>query len=87
MGALVLLGFMDRLGRRQASGLVCLLVPMALWNLPFGPLSSNGDTLTLALGLLLVLRTPVPRPVAGPGAPAAGPAPVDHGGRDLVPAA
>jgi capsular polysaccharide biosynthesis protein len=58
MGALVLLGLADRLGRREASGLVCLLVPMALWALPFGPMASNIDTLTLALGLLLMARRP-----------------------------
>ncbi|MCA0144558.1 hypothetical protein [Blastococcus sp. LR1] len=72
MGALVLLGLADRLGRREASGLVCLLVPMALWALPFGPMASNVDTLTLALGLLLVARRPraAEDPATGPTGPA-----------------
>ena len=69
MGGLAVVGFMEQFGRRRASGLACLLVPMALWNLPFGPLSSNMDTLTLALGLLLLLRRPLPR---HPGDPDAG---------------
>jgi capsular polysaccharide biosynthesis protein len=60
MCALVVTGAADRLGRREASGLVCLLVPMALWGLLFGPLESNVDTLVLALGLLLVPRGPRP---------------------------
>lgn len=60
MGALVVTGAADRLARRQASGLVCLLVPMALWGLLFGPLESNVDTLVLALGLLLLPRFPPP---------------------------
>jgi capsular polysaccharide biosynthesis protein len=85
MGALIVLGFMERLGRRQASGLVCLLVPMALWNLAFGPLSSNGDTLILALGLLLVARPPVPRRAGAPGVPVGNPAPADLRGRGLLP--
>lgn len=55
-GALVVAGLADRLARRQASGLVCLLAPMALWGLAFGPLASNADTLVLALGLLLLPR-------------------------------
>jgi hypothetical protein len=84
MGALVVLGFMDRYGRRQASGLACLLVPMALWNLAFGPLSSNVDTLILALGLLLLPR-PVPRPPGPAGVDAAAPSPVTHDGRGLIP--
>ncbi len=57
-GALVVSGLAARLGRREASGLVCLLAPMALWGLLFGPMASNVDTLTLALGLLLVPRRP-----------------------------
>ena len=61
MGALVLLGLADQLARRQASGLVCLLVPTALWGLLFGPMASNADTLVLALGLLLLPRDPRPR--------------------------
>ncbi len=64
-GALVVIGLADRLRRRQASGLVCLAVPMALWGLPFGPMASNVDTLTLALGLLLLARGPQ----TGDGAP------------------
>ncbi len=56
--ALVVSGLAARLGRREASGLVCLLAPMALWGLLFGPLASNVDTLTLALGLLLLPRRP-----------------------------
>lgn len=67
MAGLIVVGFTERFGRREASGLVCLLVPMALWNLPFGPLASNMDTLILALGLLLAGR---------PGRP--GSAPVDE---------
>ncbi|WP_369257934.1 hypothetical protein [Geodermatophilus amargosae] len=75
MGVLVVTGLADRLARRQASGLVCLLVPMALWGLPFGPMASNADTLTLALGLLLL-----PRAVrASGGSP--------DGGRDRAPSA
>jgi hypothetical protein len=58
MGALVTIGLADRLGRRQASSLACLVVPMALWGLLFGPMASNADTLTLALGLLLTARRP-----------------------------
>ncbi len=58
MGVLVAAGFADRFGRREASPLACLLLPIALWNLAFGPLESNVDTLTLALGLLLVARPP-----------------------------
>jgi capsular polysaccharide biosynthesis protein len=58
MGALVVRGLAAQLARRQASGLVCLLVPMALWGLPFAPIASNVDTLTLALGLLLLTRRP-----------------------------
>jgi hypothetical protein len=56
MGALVVHGFSEQLGRRRASGLVSLLVPLGLWDLAFGPLSSNVPTLTLALGLVLVTR-------------------------------
>jgi hypothetical protein len=76
-GVLVLLGIAIQLGRRQASGLVCLLVPTALWGLLFGPMESNVDTLTLALGLLLLARPPRARTaqVAPPGAAASsGPA-------------
>jgi hypothetical protein len=56
--ALVVAGLAAQLRRREASGLVCLLVPMALWGLLFGPMASNADTLTLALGLLLLPRRP-----------------------------
>jgi capsular polysaccharide biosynthesis protein len=70
-GALVVSGLAARLGRREASGLVCLLAVMALWGLLFGPIASNVDTLTLALGLLLLPR----RPVASGSGPGAGPAP------------
>lgn len=74
MGALVVVGLADRLGRRQASGLACLLAPMALWGLAFGPMASNADTITLALGLLLLPRRPrVARPDDGPPDAAADP--------------
>jgi hypothetical protein len=56
MGVLGLHGLVTAVGRRTASGLACCLVPMGLWDLPFGPLQDNLPTLTLALGLLLVAR-------------------------------
>lgn len=67
MGALVVRGLAVQLGARSASGLVCFLVPLGLWNLAFGPLPSDVSALTLGLGLLLVTRTPHPAPaVAAP---------------------
>jgi len=79
-GVLLLLGIANQLGLRQASGLVCLLVPTALWGLLFGPMESNVDTLTLALGLLLLARAPresgaqvPPRRETAPLGPADGP--------------
>ncbi|MGY1708523.1 hypothetical protein ACI8AC_03340 [Geodermatophilus sp. SYSU D00758] len=65
MGALMVLGLVDRLAHRQASGLVCFLVPLGLWSLAFGPLSTDARILTLALGLLLVTRRPAPPTRAG----------------------
>ncbi|SFN98618.1 Capsular polysaccharide biosynthesis protein [Geodermatophilus obscurus] len=71
MGALVVTGFAEQARRRTASGLVCLLLPMALWGLLFGPIASNTDTLVLALGLLLLPR----RPAEDDDSPGAGPLP------------
>ncbi|RZU34454.1 hypothetical protein [Blastococcus saxobsidens] len=73
-GVLVLIGLAEQLARRQASGLVCLLVPMALWGLFFGPMASNVDTLVLALGLLLRPRVPIREDGAIAAAPAPKPA-------------
>jgi hypothetical protein len=56
MAALSAHGLADRLRHRRASGLVCALVALGLWDLAFGPLSDNLPILTLALGLLLVAR-------------------------------
>jgi capsular polysaccharide biosynthesis protein len=56
MAALGVHSLVTAVGRRTASGLVCCLVPMGLWDLAFGPLQDNLPTLTLALGLLLVVR-------------------------------
>jgi capsular polysaccharide biosynthesis protein len=71
MAALGVHGLAFSVGRRTASGLVCWLIPMALWDLAFGPLQDNQPTLTLALGLLLVVRESRP----GRGRPSAG---ADH---------
>jgi hypothetical protein len=61
MAGLAAHGLADGLRSRRATGLVCAVVPLGLWCLPFGPLADNLPTLTLALGLLLVAR---PRPAA-----------------------
>ena len=77
-------GLAAAVGRRTASGLVCCLVPMGLWDLAFGPLQDNQPTLTLALGLLLVLhesRTGRGRP--SDGAAVVGPDPT--AGHERVP--
>jgi hypothetical protein len=60
LAGLMVHGLVDALGRRQASGLVCCLVPMALWFLAFGPLQDNMPTVTLVVGLLLLPRRPRP---------------------------
>lgn len=69
MGLLSVHGLADQVRHRRASGLVCALVPLGLWDLAFGPLSDNVPTLTLGLGLLLVAK---PRRREGRGRAAAG---------------
>jgi hypothetical protein len=61
MGGLLVHGLVQALGDRRASGLVCFLVPLGLWNLAFGPLPSDVSALTLGLGLLLVAAAPSTR--------------------------
>jgi capsular polysaccharide biosynthesis protein len=79
MGGLVVAGLGDRLPRRAAPGLICWLVPQVLWSLAFGPFASDGPALVLALGLLLVARSPAAGPEVAPAAqpalPTARPAP------------
>lgn len=63
------------LARRHLSGLVCFLVPTALWYLAFGPLPTDLDVISLALGLALLPRTgtDVPSPEHGSAVPDRGP--------------
>jgi hypothetical protein len=57
MGVLIAAGLADRLRRRTASGLVCLLALTSLWFLAFGTVWSNLLQVTFTVGLLLPLAT------------------------------
>jgi capsular polysaccharide biosynthesis protein len=72
MAALMVHALAERILEGNASGLVCLLVPMGLWDLAFGPLQDNLPTVTLALGLLLLDRLPRRRDEAAARAPSTG---------------
>lgn len=60
MAALLVHALAERVLHREASGLACVLVPLALWFLAFGPLQDNLPTVTIALGLVLLPRRPWP---------------------------
>lgn len=54
------------LARRRASALVCFLVPTALWFLAFGPLPTDLDVISLALGVALLPREGTVAEASGP---------------------
>jgi hypothetical protein len=70
--------------RRRAPALVCFLVPTALWYLAFGPLPTDFDVVSLALGL--VLLPAAARPSEGAHPPAASTPDVHPAGAGSPPA-
>ncbi|PRY49348.1 capsular polysaccharide biosynthesis protein [Geodermatophilus tzadiensis] len=66
MAGLLVAALAVRLARREAPALLCFLVPTALWFLAFGPLPTDLDAVTLAVGLALLPRAAAAPPVAQP---------------------
>lgn len=61
LGGLLVASLIDRLSRRTASALACILVLKSSWWLAFGPLPANLPDIAMALGLVLPLRAALSR--------------------------
>lgn len=62
LAGLLVAALVDRLSRRTASALACVLVLKSLWWLAFGPLPANLPDIAMAVGLVLPLRAAL-RPI------------------------
>jgi hypothetical protein len=71
LAVLLVQRLIELVSRRQASTLVCFLVPTSLWFLAFGPLPSNLPEVAFTVGLVLAARG-APTGTAGDSAPASG---------------